>query len=435
MSYNGKPLAQLAQELDPVLSYVMNRSGLQTLHVAVNVGGEAISLAYREGAGRIVDGETPLYAVGCVMDMIFAIISVDMHHRLGLPLNEPLETFVPEVIDPDRHPDWPPITLQHLLTRTSGIQDPRTIEEMQKLVPWEELFPRIRAAPRLFTPGTAFNYGGIERTLLAAALMKFAGKTIHELAQEIINEPCGLRFREEQYGPVWPDGMRRVRRSDMTHSAKVAACLASGGVDGKVVFGEEVRTYLQVDKLQLSRSVKAPPWPHAAASFTLGLFKYSDGLIGFNGFDSGESCSVRYDPMGEVGFAVGLQGSPIVRDYIVTELSQRLGFNCTQSKAVPCTVGSLNGLEPDDIVGDYLGWAQGYRAKVTREGEQVACDLSYHDHRFRLMRMRLENDAWLIVDSAAELAGLEFYRDARTGRVCMSSGGVPYAKTGELTAA
>ena len=54
----------------------------------------------------------------------------------------------------------------------------------------------------------------------------------------------------------------------------------------------------------------------------MGLFKYSDGLVGFNGFDSGESCSI-----------------------------------------------------------------------------------------------------------AAELSSLEFYRDPRTGRVCMASGGVPYAMT------
>lgn len=425
MSYNGKPLARVAQEMEAVIAHVMERSAPQSLHVAVDVGSDTLSMAYRERDGRVTGRETPLYAIGCVMDIMFGIVSVDLHHRLGLPLNQPVETLVPEIADPERDRDLPPITIQHLLTRTSGIQDPRSIAEMRSYIAWEDLAPRVRAAPRLFSPGAAFNYGGVDRAVLAAALMRFTGKTMNDLILEIIGDPCDLQFREEQYGPVWPDGKRRILRCDMVHAAHVAACL--GGAEGVSPFSEEVRTYLQVDRLQLSRSVKSPPWPHAAAAFTMGLFKYSDGLIGFNGFDSGESCSVRYDPMSGVGFAVGMNGPPIVRDYIVAELAQRMGFHCTQSKAVPCTVGSLNGLQPDDIVGDYVGWADGYEAKVTMEGQIVACDLAYEGRRFRLMRLRLQDDAWLIVDSAAELTGLEFYKDPRTGRVCMSSGGVPYA--------
>jgi len=300
---------------------------------------------------------------------------------------------------------------------------------MRRHIPWAELAPRIHRAPRLFSPGTVFNYGGIDRALLATTMYYFTGKTIAELADEIITQRCGIELRPEQFGPLAADGIKRASRCDMAHLATVAACLA-GSVDGmKAPFSEGVRTYLQVERLQLSRSVKSPPWPHAAAAFTLGLFKYSDGLIGFNGFDSGESCSVRYDPVGELGFAVGLEGPPGVRDYVVAEIAQRLGYHSAQSRAMPCTVGGLNGLRPEEIVGDYSGWASGYRADVTLEGDVVACDLTYEARRFRQMKMRMEENAWLVVDSAAELSSLEFFRDPRTGRVCMASGGVPYAMT------
>ena len=96
---------------------------------------------------------------------------------------------------------------------------------------------------------------------------------------------------------------------------------------------------------------------------------------------------------------------------------------------MPCTVGGLNGLRPDEIVGDYSGWASGYRAGVTLEGDVIGCDLTYGERLFRQIRLRMEDNAWLVVDSAAELSSLEFYRDPRTGRVCMASGGVPYAMT------
>jgi hypothetical protein len=430
MTYNGKHPAQLGEELDPVLALVMNRSGLANLSVDINIAGEAVSLAYRQGVGRVEESDRPTYAVGCVMDFIYGVICVDLHHRMGLKLEEPIETYLPEIIPADQPRDAPPITLQHLLTRTSGIQDPRNIEEMRTHVPWPDLAPRIREAPRLFSPGSAFSYGGIDRILLSVALLRFAKRPIAALSDEIINGPCGIDVRPEQYAPVGDDGIRRVARCDTGHLAKIAACLAAGRVEGAPIgFSEAVRTYLQVERLQLSRSIKSPPWPHAPAAFTLGLFKFSDGLVGFNGFDSGESCSLRYDPMGEIGFCVGLEGPPGVRDYVVAQIAQRLGFYSSQSRAVPCTVGSLNGLRPKQIVGDYSGWASGYRAGVSLQGDVVACELSYGDRRFRQMKMRMEENAWLVVDTAAELSSLEFYRDPRTGRVCMASGGVPYVMT------
>lgn len=430
MSYNGKHPAEVAQELEPILAYVMDRSKLRNISVDLNIGGEAVSLAYRDSVGRLPPGERPLYSIGCVMDMIFSIIGVSLHHHAGLPLDEPIETFIPEIFPATSGDLGQPILVQHLLTRTSGIQDPRTIEEMRSYVPWEALVDRVRDAPRLFSPGVAFNYGGIDRTLLAVVLLRFAKKDFRQLSDEYINGPCGLELRPEQFGPPGDDGIRRVVKSDTGHIAKVAACLAAGSLDGvHVAYSDMVRTYLQVEKLSLSRSVKMPPWPHAASAFTLGLFKYSDGLIGFNGFDSGEACSVRYDPQGALGYCVALEGPPGVRDYIVAEIARRLGYNSSQSRAVPCTVGSLNGLRPDDIVGEYMGWANGYRANVKLDEQEVVADLLHRDQRFRRVRIRMEESAWLVVDNAAELSSLEFYRDARTGRVCMASGGVPYAMT------
>ncbi|MEO8114921.1 MAG: serine hydrolase domain-containing protein [Phenylobacterium sp.] len=430
MTYNAKHPAQLIQELDPVLSYVCMRAGLPSLSVDINIAGEPVSLAFRDGIGRIVDGERPLYAVGCVLDMLFAVICVDLHHRLGLGLDEPFEQHIPELAPLVRRDHADPITIQHLLTRTSGIQEPRTIDEMRQFIPWEDLSPRIRDAPRLFSPGSAFNYGGIDRLLLAIVMERFSGKSIGKLAREIVVQPCGIQHRPEQFGAPDDTGFQAVERCDTAHLAQTAASLGIGGVDGlHTPFSEAVRTHLQLEKIPISRSVKAPPWPHAATAFTLGLFKYSDGLVGFNGWDSGQSCSVRYDPVSQLGFAVAMDGPPGVRDYVVAEVAQRLGYFSVQSRAVPCTVGGLNGLRPDDIVGDYSGWAAGYRADVTLEHNVVACDLSYESRRFRRMRMRMEDEAWLVVDSAAELSSLEFFRDPRTGRVCMASGGVPYAMT------
>jgi hypothetical protein len=429
MSYNGKHPAQIAQEIEPMLSWVFQRSQLRVLSVSLNLAGDTATLAYRHGIGRLPESEQPLFPIGCVMDTIFSIIGVHLHHHAGLRLDMPVRELLPDVFSEGEPDPGPPITFQHLLTRTSGIQDPRTLEEMRGWVAWPELSPRIRESPRLFTPGTAFNYGGIDRTLLAAALMKFTGKGFDRLGDEIINGPCGIELRPEQYA-TGADGVRRLTLTDTKAMAQVSACLALGSLgEDAPGFSDAVRTYLQVEKFPISRSIRSPPWPHAAEAFTLGYFKYSDGLIGYNGFDQGASCSVRFDAQGGIAYSVALEGPPKVRDYILAEIAQKLGYNCAQSRAAPCTVGSLNGLQAADIAGEYVGWAHGFRAHVSLTDEGVAAELTYRDGCFRRLRLRLEEGSWLVAETAAELSSLEFYRDKHTGRVCMASGGVPYAMT------
>src|SRR4029077_21043262 len=88
---------------------------------------------------------------------------------------------------------------------------------------------------------------------------------------------------------------------------------------------------LQIERLQLSRSLRVQPWPHAPTAFTNGLFRFSDELIGFNGWQENHSCAVRLDPQDEVSFVVALEGPPAVRDVVVAEIAQHLGYVSVQS--------------------------------------------------------------------------------------------------------
>lgn len=65
---------------------------------------------------------------------------------------------------------------------------------------------------------------------------------------------------------------------------------------------------------------------------------------------------------------------------------------------MPCTVGGLNGLRPGEIVGDYSAWASSYRTDVTLANNIVARDLSCGDRLFWKFKLRMEENAWLVVD-------------------------------------
>jgi hypothetical protein len=42
------------------------------------------------------------------------------------------------------------------------------------------------------------------------------------------------------------------------------------------------------------------------------------------------------------------------------------------------------------------------------------------------VRARVEDDAWLVADSALQTSPLEFFRD-KNGRICLAQGFLPYA--------
>ncbi len=426
MSYNGKHPAQLGVELDNVLSAIGAKAGLPAFSVDVDIAGARVSRAYRDSNRPVSGEERPVFASGCLVDIFLAVICLDLHHRRGLDLDTPFDAIVPEFAPEGPAPA--PVTIRHLLTRTSGIQDPRTIDEMRRPVEWDAIAPRVRAAPRLFSPGAVFNYGGIDRSLMAQALERFAGTSLRRLARQIIIDPSNIPIRENQWGAPDASGLRPVARFDTSTLLDVVAYLAKDGGAADNPFCEGLRNHLQVERLQLTRSLRVQPWPHAPTAFTHGLFKYSDGLIGFNGWEDNQSCAAQLDPQGEVSFVVALEGPPVVRDIVVAEIAQRLGYASVQSRAKPCMIGGLNGLAPSDVLGGYLGWAEGYEANVTLQDGILACELSYRGEKFQRVRARLEENAWLMVESAASASGaLEFFRDRRSGRVCFANGYLPYA--------
>jgi CubicO group peptidase (beta-lactamase class C family) len=426
VTYQGSHPAQIAVEMDHILVNLSKEFALASVSVSLDVAGEAATFEYRDGGRKVTGPSRPFFSIGCATDMILMIVALELHHRGVLPLETPLSHLLPELVPEE---DATPITVRHLIMRMSGIQDPRTVVEMEGAMAWDALAARIYTAPRLFSPGAAFNYGGIDKLVVSELLERAGGRSIHGLAEEIIMRPCGIEPRAEQLGPADADGYPTIRLFDTAHLTLIATALAA--VDGatEAPFRSDVRRLLADRQFWLSRSVKATPWPHAPLAFTLGLFQYSDGLVGFNGWDRGESCAVRYDPDGQVAFTVALKGPPIARDLIVAQLAARLGYKSVQSVARPCTVGGFNGVEPDEVAGAYLGWAEGYTGTVSVEGATLTCELRYNDQPFSHARVRIEDGEWLVAESAEQVSALEFYRDPMSGGVCMANGYAPYAKT------
>ena len=106
---------------------------------------------------------------------------------------------------PDAAAAWKPITLQHLLDNTSGVDwteplttaPPASMLEMERSTDWEKfILARGLAQP----PGTAFNYNSGNPHLVGIAIARKAGQPLEKYAQQHLFAPLGItawRWRQD----------------------------------------------------------------------------------------------------------------------------------------------------------------------------------------------------------------------------------------------
>jgi CubicO group peptidase (beta-lactamase class C family) len=113
--------------------------------------------------------------------------------RGKLALSDPVRKFIPEFSGGDRDM----VTVQHLLTHTSGLPDmlPENIELRRRHAPLKEFVAGACRTPLLFKPGAKVSYQSMG-ILLAA-----------EIAQRITRMPFDEYLRREVFLPL---GMRRT---------------------------------------------------------------------------------------------------------------------------------------------------------------------------------------------------------------------------------
>jgi CubicO group peptidase (beta-lactamase class C family) len=153
---------------------------------------------YRGGVGLAnLEHEIPMEA-----DMAFRLASLTkpftasaillLEERGQLALTDPITRFLP---------DFPmgetTITLEHLLTHTSGIQNYTQLAEWwavhrQDLNP-SELIDLFQSHPKVFTPGTHWIYNNSGYVLLGAVIEEISGQSYGEFIEQQIFAPLGMQ--------------------------------------------------------------------------------------------------------------------------------------------------------------------------------------------------------------------------------------------------
>ncbi len=155
-------------------------------------------------------------------------------------VNEPVLSFFPEYADL-RTPEKNRITLQHLLTMSSGFEwhefDVPYTSDANSEIRMDisrNPFRYALAQPMAAAPGTIWNYNSGSTELLGAVLRKATGKPLDQLARELLFEPLGITdvewYRNAQGNPSAAAGLR-LRPRDLAKIGQLV--LQRGAWNGK----------------------------------------------------------------------------------------------------------------------------------------------------------------------------------------------------------
>jgi CubicO group peptidase (beta-lactamase class C family) len=132
-----------------------------------------------------------VFRIGSISKQFTAVAILQLMEQGKLNLQDDITKFIP---------DYPThghkITIEHLLTHTSGIQSYTgmkefgTISRLDKTP--EELIGFFKNQPMEFAPGTKWNYNNSGYFLLGYIIEKLSGKTYPEYVEENIFKPLGM---------------------------------------------------------------------------------------------------------------------------------------------------------------------------------------------------------------------------------------------------
>lgn len=184
---------QLTAEFDKMLSEKF-RPGETGCAALVAKDGEII---YKKAFGMAdLELSVPMqpdmvFRVGSITKQFTAVAILQLMEQGKLSLQDDITKFIP---------DYPThgytITVEHLLTHTSGIKSYTSISEIMKFVrddkTPEEVINMFKNQPMDFAPGTKFRYNNSGFFLLGYIIEKVSGKTYKDYIEENFFRPLGM---------------------------------------------------------------------------------------------------------------------------------------------------------------------------------------------------------------------------------------------------
>lgn len=192
--------------------------------VAIAQAGQpVVARAYGEAdlEHRIPNTSATVFEAGSVSKQFTAAAILLLAQDGKLSLSDDVRKYVPELPDYGHR-----ITLDHLLTHTSGLRDWGSIVQLSgwprgtRAATMEQaLALTARQRSLNFLPGTRFSYTNTGYVLAALVVQRVSGKTLAEFSRERLFVPLGMKHTQwrDNFRRVVPDRAVAYRRADAVY--------------------------------------------------------------------------------------------------------------------------------------------------------------------------------------------------------------------------
>lgn len=226
---------------DAIDDYVRKQMRQQRLPgVALAVVGDAVSTMRTYGTANLELGvpvtEETVFELGSITKQFTAVAILMLVEEGKVGLDERIATYLPQVPQP-----WQAITVRHLLTHSSGIQEYLSVpglpdeahaaESREKMA--QLFFQRLKLE---FAPGETWSYSNSGYLLLGSIIEKASGKSYWEFLSERVFSPLGMHatrssnpsaiIRNRSAGYGWQDDQFE-NRGALSESAYGAGGISS----------------------------------------------------------------------------------------------------------------------------------------------------------------------------------------------------------------
>jgi CubicO group peptidase (beta-lactamase class C family) len=148
----------------------------------------------RSGSFGYADTST-IYRIGSISKCFTSFLMMQLVEKGRLKLDDPIESYLPEVKKLKGYNDSSKITFFQLATHTSGLEREPGLAgaDQGPIADWEKkLLAAIPETSFESRPGTKFSYSNIGYAILGLALSRAAGKPFIDLIEENIFQPLQM---------------------------------------------------------------------------------------------------------------------------------------------------------------------------------------------------------------------------------------------------
>ncbi len=185
--------AQLGAEVDKLLAAQYPASGTGASALVARNG----QVIYKKAFGMAnLELNVPMqldnvFRIGSITKQFTAVAILQLMEQGKLSLQDDITKFIP---------DYPThgykITIEHLLTHTSGIKSYTNMESFGSIMRLdktpEEMVNFFKNQPMDFAPGTQWNYNNSGFFLLGYIIEKLSGKTYPQYVEDVFFKPLGM---------------------------------------------------------------------------------------------------------------------------------------------------------------------------------------------------------------------------------------------------